>query len=354
MRTDTLSVQQRSDSHEATPQDEPKGFPQNLPQDERNQQAKSLTQADDYARRHPDVMPCYRPIQGYRARDGRGITFNPSAGYRDLPVQVSCGQCIGCRLEKSRQWAVRCMHEAQMHKENSFLTLTYDDKHLPPDGSLRKKDFQDFMKRLRKKFRPRKVRYLHCGEYGENTHRPHYHALLFGLGFPDEEVLSRADGRLLRSSVILEKLWGQGFCTIGDVTFESAAYVARYALKKVTGPAAKEHYKTLNPETGEITEIEPEYITMSRRPGIGAEWYSKFKADVYPEDELVTNGHPQKPPRFYDTLLEKEEPETLEAIKRRRIAEADKWSKDQTPERLEVREKVTQARTKQKKGRNKI
>src|SRR4051794_29862641 len=103
-------------------------------------------------------MPCFRPLKGYRARvtnpdtGKRSIVFNARKGFNDLPVDLPCGQCIGCRLERSRQWAIRCSHEAKLHEENCFITLTYAPEHLPPGGTLVVKDFQDFMKRLRFEF----------------------------------------------------------------------------------------------------------------------------------------------------------------------------------------------------------
>ena len=151
---------------------------------------------------------------------------------------VPCGQCIGCRLERSRQWAIRCVHEASLHTDNCFITLTYSPDCLPSDGSLNHDDFQKFFKRLRKHIAPKKIRYYMCGEYGEDLQqpsklgRPHFHACLFGLDFDDKQLYIVRDDVKLYTSATLEKIWGKGFVTIGDVTFESAAYVARYIAKK--------------------------------------------------------------------------------------------------------------------------
>ena len=136
-------------------------------------------------------MPCYRPIKGYRSRrlnaetGKRPVVFNPRDGFYDQPVDLPCGQCIGCRLERSRQWAIRCVHEASLHERNCFITLTYRDECLPTNGSLDLDAFQKFMKRLRRRF-GEGVRFFHCGEYGENFGRPHYHAILFNLDFSDK------------------------------------------------------------------------------------------------------------------------------------------------------------------------
>lgn len=230
------------------------------------------------------------------------------------------------------------MHEASMHEDNSFITLTYDDAHLPGDGSLRKRDFQLFMKRLRKRFPGRFFRYYHCGEYGDKLARPHYHACIFGLDFPDKEVFKELpDGGYLYTSKILEAAWQhQGFCTVGDVTFESAAYVARYVTKKITGDRAIDHY--VDKETGVLRE--PEYTTMSRRRGIGRDWFDSYSGDVFPWDEVIVNGRVAKPPRFYDGLYQLEDVEGYARMKEQRMEKAKRMAKDCTPERLASREKV--------------
>lgn len=289
-------------------------------------------------------MPCYHPLKGYRSRKTtengkRKIVFTPTEGYVDLPVSVPCGQCIGCRLERSRQWAIRCVHEASLHDENCFITLTYNDKYLPEDKGLNKKHFQDFMKRFRKRYPGRRIRYFHCGEYGEKNRRPHYHACIFGFDFWDKELWSEREGVKLYISQSLQTLWPFGFSTIGSVTFESAAYVARYIMKKVTGDQAEEHYKTINESTGEITSVIPEYTTMSRRPGIAGDWFEQYKTDVYPSDFVVIRGKKMKPPKFYDNRYEVEDPNAFEKLKMKRKKLANKRADDNTPERLAVKEK---------------
>lgn len=256
-------------------------------------------------------------------------------------IQVPCGQCVGCRLERSRQWAVRCVQEAQLHDENCFLTLTYSDKNLPHGGTLVKKHFQDFMKRLRRFMGKEKISYFHCGEYGGKTRRPHYHALIFGMDFPDKKLYKNGfDGSPLYASKTLERLWGWGFCTIGAVTFESAAYTARYIMKKVTGDLAAKHYQVVDQETGEIHDLLPEYITMSLNPAIGKEWFNRFRGEVFPNDEVVMRGREMRPPRFYDKQLRKLDPEGYDEIKKLREAKASKYAKNNTKARLRVRETV--------------
>lgn len=246
---------------------------------------------------------------------------------------------------------MRCVHEASLYDNNCFITLTYDDDNLPPTGSLIKKHYQDFMKRLRHKYTGKSIRYYHCGEYGELSDRPHYHACLFNHDFEDKIHYSTRDDVPLYTSPELNQLWPAGFNTIGAVTFESAAYVARYIMKKVTGEKAEDHYQSLDTDTGEITSILPEYTTMSRRPGIGADWYNQWKSDTYPSDSVIMNGKAMRPPRFYDTMYELTNPEELAVLKQLRKRKALEHSEDQTTNRLRTREKVKTAQTQSLKGK---
>lgn len=279
-------------------------------------------------------MACYRPIKGYRSRfvnptGKRSIVFNPSEGLIDMPVDLPCGQCIGCRLERSRQWAVRCTHEASLHEDNCFVTLTFKDECLPPGGSLDGKVFQDFMKRLRFRFGSG-IRFFHCGEYGEKFGRPHHHACLFNFDFGDKEIWRKTrEGFPIWRSASLEELWPFGQSEIGSVSFESAAYVARYITKKVTGESAEAHYGGRKPE----------FVTMSRRPGIGKGWFDVFKSDVYPSDEVVLRGRVMRPPKYYDGQFELAYPSDFCDVKRKRKNLAKK-TKPEAWYRLAVRERV--------------
>lgn len=272
--------------------------------------------------------------------------------YYNEELSIQCGQCIGCRLEYSRQWAMRCMDEASLYENNSFITLTYDDKHLPKGGSLEKRDFQLFMKKLRKDIYAKdiisgpvpdekKVRYFHAGEYGETNGRPHYHACLFNYRFDDLVLYTvNRNGDKLYNSKTLEALWPQGMSIVGDVTFESAAYVARYVLKKYTGKQSDDHY--LNKQTGEI--LPKEYTTMSRRPGIGLNWYNKFKDDVFPSDFKVVRGKKMRVPKFYEKRYELDNPEEYGILKQRRIKNVKR--EDNTLSRLAVKEEVKMSKIK--------
>lgn len=238
------------------------------------------------------------------------------------------------------------MHERQMHDLAVFVTLTYDDENLPQDGSLDYEHWQLFMKRLRKAHEPAKLRFYHCGEYGETTRRPHYHAILFGIDFPDKKEIKKSGVETLYQSETLDKIWGKGHCWIGNVTFDSCAYVSRYVTKKVTGDQAASHYTVTNPETGEIYQLKPEYSTMSRRPGIGASWYALFKIDVFPSDEAVVRGRITKPPKYYLKLLAQQDPKAERKIihKRMRAGKSPSNLANSTPERLAVRETVRKAK----------
>lgn len=297
-------------------------------------------------------MPCFHPLKGYRSAvvnpstGKRGLVFKNIGAFTDLPVTVSCGNCLGCRLDRSQAWAIRCYHELQSHSDNCFITLTYDDEHLPIGNSLCLSDFQKFMKRLRKRYGAG-IRFFHCGEYGPLHARPHYHAILFNHNFDDKLLWSRRDDILLYTSAALEELWPFGFSSVGDATFESAAYVARYIMKKVTGKMAEAHYSSFDPSTGEIFTRSPEYITMSRRPGIGHEWLKKYESDIYPCDFVVVGDRKKRVPRYYDKIIEMDNGELLDLLKRKRVLLANRNAHDNTPERLAVRKEVLKSRLKQ-------
>jgi len=224
------------------------------------------------------------------------------------------------------------MHEASMHDENCFITLTYKDD--PFDLNYR--DFQLFMKRLRK-IAPG-VRFYMCGEYGEEFSRPHFHACLFGYNFPDRVRF----GRSLFRSAILERLWPHGFSSIGAVTFESAAYVARYILKKVTGDLSDEHYRFVIPDTGEVIVRTPEFCHMSLKPGIGTGWLNKYLSDIYPDGDMVVRGVKTRPPRYYDKVYKRIYPEEYAYMKSERVASG--FGSDNSEARLSDREVVAHAR----------
>ena len=233
-------------------------------------------------------MPCYGPITAYypkRSSNDRRLVFKLQDAETGIPLKIPCGKCVGCRLEQSRQWAVRCMHEKRLHQESAFLTLTYEK--MPKNNSLNLSDYQNFFKRLRHHV-DGKLRMFGCGEYGSQTARPHYHVLLLNKDFADKQPISTGDEYTLYTSKILQKLWPHGHVALGDVSFQSAAYVARYCVKK------NQNGKTV--DDGRL----PEFVTMSRRPGLGTGYFDRYQNELLAHDTIIINGVPAALPRFYD------------------------------------------------------
>jgi hypothetical protein len=275
-------------------------------------------------------------------------------------IKVPCGQCAHCRAEKARQWAFRSICESSLYDDNCFITLTYNDKNIPhpfknrdckkcidirqkgqdkiiepckKKGTLCHYDFQLFFKRLRKKY-GKEIRYYMCGEYGKKLLRPHYHILLFNFDFPDKEVWSvkRVKDKAYKvfRSQQLEKLWPYGFSTIGELNYQTAGYVSRYIMKKWNGVSKEMYYKGLKPE----------YTNMSRKKGIGKDWFDKFKTDLYNKDRVVINGSVSgKPPKYFDLLLEKEDEVLYKEIKDSRKEKSKNRSYD-----LESEDKILKKR----------
>lgn len=286
-------------------------------------------------------MRCFCPINAWQLDDGRIVFAERGAVSRALMLR--CGQCIGCRLRRSKDWAIRCMHEVQMHESSVFVTLTYDDLFVPQNGSLNYQDFQRFMYRLRKKLG--KVRFYMCGEYGDSNGRPHFHACLFGVYFSDRQYFrTLPSGHKIYRSELLESLWPFGYCSIGEVTFESAAYVARYITKKVTGELAKDHYRRVDLDSGEVIDLVPEFCHMSLKPGIGRTWFDKYGVDVFPQDEVIMDGKKHSVPKYYDRLLRLQDAFVSDDIEYDRVVKAAEHVDDCSPERLAVQEHVARAR----------
>lgn len=259
-------------------------------------------------------MACAKPLVAYYAKEvnptgKRSLVFDQRLSFSGVPVRLPCGQCVHCRLERSRQWAMRCLHEKSLYGESAFITLTYDEKKLPPDMSLSVRELQLFMKRLRKKTGDG-VRFYACGEYGAQFGRPHYHVLLFNRDFPDKKFFKETgSGDKLYTSVALDNVWGNGLSVFGSVTFESCAYVARYVVDKITGPLAEAHYK------GRV----PEFATRSMRPGIGADWFDKYGGHAYKHDSVIMREMEMQPPKYYDVRMEALDPVLMDRLKRKRM-----------------------------------
>jgi len=293
-------------------------------------------------------MACYYPQTVFQAAWGGPVSW-VEQNHHAKSFEIPCGRCIGCRLERSRVWAVRICHENQLHKHGAFVTLTYDDEKLPPLGSLDRRDVQLFHKRLRKVFPSKSIRYYCAGEYGEQLSRPHYHDLLWGTHFNDYRQVAGAGSHAIYTSPTLQKLWGLGNVYVGEINFESAAYVARYCVDKVNGDLAKTHYAVIDSATGEVLGYrEPEFALMSRKPGIGAGWLDKYQRDAYPRGMVEMNGKLSPTPRYYDKLWSKENPDLHEAMKMDREVQAYARREENTTERLAVKEHVKRAHLKLK------
>lgn len=316
-------------------------------------------------------MPCNQPLPAWRTKspneNGKyGVTFTAHLADTSRKLELPCGRCIGCRLEKARQWGIRMMHEAKLWPQNYFVTLTYNEAALPRTiqglPTLQPADFTLFMKRLRKHYsrfqgggagapapRPHpardteqpgdRIRYYQCGEYGETTNRPHHHAILFNMPLPDLRPIhaarARKDAHTLYTSAQLERLWGKGMVSVGRVTFETAAYVAGYVTKKITGPRAAEHYQ------GRV----PEYATMSRRPGIGSGFLLKYRDEIYEHDSVIIRGIEVAPPKAYDRIIERNDPDAYALVQLKRDLEP---KRTKTHRELQAREANLKAKARKR------
>ena len=292
-------------------------------------------------------MPCRAPLQAwwsrYRNKYGNHyLVFKHDRRTCAEPQQVGCGRCPECQLDKTREWGIRCAHEAQILEEedkvySTFVTLTYSEKHLPDYGSLVPEDMQKLMKKLREHLwrkQGRKVRYYYSGEYGTRCpkheihdcpvcgeiQRPHYHMLLFGFDFPDRKFLYDREGLNCYESDFLHDLWPLGFHEIGSVSFQSAAYTARYCMKKLDRNDYEGRYLRHCPWRDNWYEVHPEFGHMSKDPGIGSRYFDKYWQDMYPSDECYVSGRGVmgKPPAYYDKKLGQINPEMLEEVKAKR------------------------------------
>lgn len=306
-------------------------------------------------------MPCDGPITAYKpaaASSDRRLVFDKRLSHSGIAIQIPCGQCSGCRLEHSRQWAVRCMHELKSHPigtGSAMLNLTYDNEHLPYAANLSMEDYQNFMKRLRKITGPN-LRFFGCGEYGDKHGRPHYHIIVFNYRPNDLTINKRLPDYNYYNSKLMNEVWGNGNVIVGDVSFDSCAYVARYCLKKMTGPKSNKNYAIELEDRCVIRR--KEFVTMSRRPGLSFNYYQKYQSEILTHDKIIMNGHEMNVPRYYDKLTEqtdfnlrnKLQQSTLEKIKSKRkikaIANFDKA--DNTSRRRRTKELVRLAKLKQK------
>lgn len=264
--------------------------------------------------------------------DGGQVQFSEKRDHRQ--IEIPCGQCIGCRINRQQMWAFRCLAEASLHRHNWFATLTYSPEALPPYGELRHRDWQLFAKRVRR--RVGRFRYLMCGEYGEQTHRPHYHALIFGLDIPDIERYSVRRGYPVFRSAILSELWGRGLCEFGTVTPQSARYCAGYVLKDCRAP------ERLDESTGEVVPLKAPYGRMSLKPGLGDAWIRRYYPEVFTHGACFAQDSRYRIPDRFKDILDDIDGDAFEELQERAVEKALN-SPDNTRARLEVRERVALA-----------
>lgn len=256
------------------------------------------------------------------------LSNDPNKYFNNQPLDIPCGQCVGCRLDYAKDWTTRMMCESLYHDKTMFLTLTYDDINVPHScyeemdtGEIKDiltlcpDDFVKFMKRLRYYYTKNEIRFYMCGEYGSKTLRPHYHAIVFGLDLDDLKPLKQSGtGNQLFESELLNKAWKKGFINVAPATYETMSYTARYIMKKRKGKDSAE-YDQFN--------IVPEYVNMSRMPGIGFQYYQDNKEKIYKNDEIIlVNGKTVKPPKYFDKLLEQEDEEKYRQIIDKRMENA--------------------------------
>lgn len=248
-------------------------------------------------------MGCYHPIE---------INVKPKTSKLSYPMNVGCGNCLGCRADQARDWTHRLLHESHMHEHSWFVTLTYDEEHLPENSNLNPQDFRRFIKTLRKRT---PLRYFGVGEYGSQTQRPHYHALLYGPEFLDRHTATNHRGTKVWRSETLDTAWNRGLTEIGTLTPASAAYCAGYIQKKLGKTKDAQDHLRVDPDTGELIEFVTEFSRMSLRPAIGRTWIEKYWQDVYPRDYIVIKGREFRPPRYYDKWMDQHHPEMMAEVR---------------------------------------
>lgn len=268
-------------------------------------------------------MACHEPVSAwlFNCPEGRSVSFRvPKSGDSSFePVSLPCGKCLGCLADRAMAWSIRAYLESTMWRRNSFITLTYDDDHLPPDNKISKKSLQDFFKRVRKKYT---VRYLACGEYGSRTRRPHYHALIFGHDFrcPDEYVVN-ANGDLC--SPDLEQFWKLGQSLVTPLSLGTCMYVCGYVQKKVGDPDS--------------------FPLFSKNPPIGKPWFDEHYENVYRLGFVTIEGKKfPLPPQFFEW----DNSSHMDILKFDRMSRARERAALLTPSNLRARAIIAKSRFK--------
>lgn len=331
-------------------------------------------------------MACYSPLPAYMGREinpktgKRKPVFNPIDGYHDKPIELPCGQCIGCRIDTTSDMAVRIEKEAKSYDKNIFITLTYNEDNMPKFGDLVDEHITEFLQKLRDKYvmysyvkiKPNgkkkhcriakekdKIRYYCSYEYGGENQRPHYHLIVFNLDFKDKKVHKVSAGIPYYTSKTLEEIWNKGHCIIGEVNYDTAFYVAGYCLEKMkisdktdSSNYAKyvTKYMVIDFNTGEILhEKMIEKSRSSRRPGIGYKYYKEYEEEIKNNGNIIVKGKNRRIPRYYETKLEKDDIVFYRQRKKEKMLSITRNSWDNTRERLEVRKNIATAKLSLKK-----
>ncbi len=263
-------------------------------------------------------MSCFYPRPAWRETQPNesgnyAITFKKTGSQLDPDLEIPCGKCTGCASDKALEWSIRIYHEAQLHDQNCFITLTYDDNCLPADNKINKRDVQLFLKRLRKHLKPHKIRYFLTGEYGSQTKRPHYHAIIFGNDFLGGSYPINNE---LYGNPILDAIWNMGLCSIGSASINSSMYVAGYVNKKI--------------------DDKDTFSLMSKQPPIGREWLRKYLPQCAATGTCIITGKEYPLPKTYF----KWEPLELDYVNAMRQSKAN----PRTLEQLRNKEKNHNAR----------
>lgn len=193
----------------------------------------------------------------------------------DYDLYVPCGRCRACRIARAREWSVRLLHELGYHDKSVFLTLTYSDGDLPLSGEIDKAELQGFIKRLRRRLEPDRIKYFAAGEYGEKSDRPHYHAIMFNVGYKDYNEIKES--------------WNKGFVYVGSVTYDSCRYVADYIQKRLIGGEA-------------IGKREQPFALMSK--GIGLRFAKDNESYLKSNLGCTVRGVRMGLPKYYQKKLE--------------------------------------------------
>lgn len=291
-------------------------------------------------------MACYHPVQAWRNTFSDFKLKKRAAPFFKKPSKISlllgttkplplpCGKCIGCRIDYSRQWAMRGTAELSMVETACFLTLTYNNENLPEGGTLMKDHYQDFIRALRR--RGYKFTYMMAGEYGDKKGRPHYHAIIYGQDFMKGATLApykQSKQMPLYENAKLTEIWGKGNVIIAQATTASIQYVASYITKKKSGAEAKEHYG------GRL----PEFMQPSLKTPIGKRWLEKYWRDVFPSDQFIFNGVAVPPPKYFRKWYAKHFPQNALELSVKRETLMEQKAHEFTPERLAARKEVTLA-----------